>query len=246
MAVSRHTVLIVDDEPLSVEILCHQLENDYSIILAHSGSEALELISRATPDIILLDLLMPEIDGYEVYRTIRSMPALDGIPVLFITAMPDLDCEAMGLEMGVNDYVHKPFVADLVRLRIKNHLAISQERCLLVKRSAELQALNATLEAEIAQRKIIQSENEQLIRERDATLFRMKQLEGIIPICMYCHRIRDDKDVWNQLVKYISDHSEAKFSHGICPECSKIQMAKIAKIRQIDVPTVEDGQGGNK
>jgi DNA-binding response OmpR family regulator len=226
------TVLIIDDEPLSVSILCHQLENDYTIVLARSGREALELISRATPDIILLDLLMPGMDGYEVYHEIRTLPELDGIPVLFITALTDLECEAAGLEMGANDFVHKPFSADLVRLRIKNHLAFSQERSLLLKRSAELQRLNAQLEDEIVQRTLIQKHNEKLIRDRDTTLARVKLLEGIIPICSYCHKIRDDKDGWNQLEQYITEHSEAKFSHGVCPHCATEQLAIFDTINQ--------------
>ena len=156
---SKKTVLIVDDEPLSVKILCHQIENDYTIILAQSGHEALKVISHTPPDIILLDLIMPDMDGYEVYKAIRMIPSLDGVPVLFITALPDVECEAMGLEMGANDYVHKPFIADLVRLRIINHLAFSQERGLLLKRSEELQELNLKLQEEIARSKNIQNAN---------------------------------------------------------------------------------------
>jgi DNA-binding response OmpR family regulator len=202
---NKKIVLIVDDEPMSVEILCHHLKNDYTVMLAHNGSEALEMISHTKPDIILLDLIMPEMDGYEVYKAIRRLPALDGIPVLFITALPDVECEAMGLEMGATDYIHKPFSADLVRLRIKNHLAFSQERSLLLQRSRELQEMNTKLEA---------------------TLARVKMLEGIIPICMYCHKIRDDKGAWNRLVEYISAHSEALFSHGICPDCASEQKGR--------------------
>lgn len=194
----KKNVLIVDDEPLSVKILCYQLANDYSIMMANSGREALEIISHTMPDIILLDLVMPEMNGYEVYKEIRLLPAFDGTPVLFITALADAECEAMGLEMGASDYIHKPFNADLVRLRVKNHLDFSQMRSLLLQRSTELQAMNAQLEE---------------------SLTRIKRLEGIIPICMYCHKIRDDKAVWNNLEKYISDHSEALFSHGVCPEC---------------------------
>ena len=229
---SNKTVLIVDDEPLSVKILCHQLENDYTVILTNSGREALEIISHTPPDIILLDILMPEMNGYEVYKAIRMIPSLDGIPVLFITGLPHFECEEMGLEMGANDYVHKPFNADLVRLRIKNHLAFSQERGLLLKRSEELQELNNKLQDEIARRKNIQNANEELIRKHEAALAQVKQLEGIIPICMYCHKIRDDENVWNQLVQYISEHSEAKFSHGLCPECAQVEMAKIGKTRK--------------
>ncbi len=205
---NKKTVLIVDDEPITVVILCHHLKNDYTVMTAHSGMEALELISHTTPDIILLDLVMPEMDGYDVYKAIRQKPELDGIPVLFITALPDVECEAMGLAMGATDYIHKPFSADLVRLRIKNHLAFSQERSLLLQRSRELLEMNAKLEA---------------------TLARVKLLEGIIPICMYCHKIRDDKGAWNRLVEYISAHSEALFSHGICPDCAVEQKVTLKK-----------------
>ncbi|HIJ97404.1 MAG TPA: response regulator [Desulfuromonadales bacterium] len=219
-AAAKKKVLIVDDEPLSVKILCHQIEDDYSVILARSGREALDIISHTAPDIILLDLLMPEMDGYEVYRAIRKIQKLDCVPVLFITSLPDTECEAMGLELGANDFVHKPFIAELVRLRIKNHLTFSQERSLLLKRGNELQALNAKLEAEIDKRKEIQRANEELIIKLEKALEQVKQLEGIIPICSYCHKIRDDRNVWQQMEQYISSHSEAMFSHGACPECA--------------------------
>jgi PAS domain S-box-containing protein len=142
VTLNRKVVLIVDDEPMSVKILCHQLENEYTVMMAEGGREALEIVSHTTPDIILLDLIMPEMDGYEVYTAIREIPALDGVPVLFITILSNVECETIGLEMGGDDYVHKPFVADLVRLRIKNHLAVSQQRSLLMQRSEELQAVS--------------------------------------------------------------------------------------------------------
>jgi len=204
--VEPKTVLIVDDEPLSVKILCHSLEDDYKTVLAQSGREALEIISLKAPDIILLDLIMPEMDGYEVYRQIRNDPSLDAIPVIFITMLESIECEAHGLKMGASDFVHKPFVADLVRLRVKNHLAFSQARNLLEQRSKELQALN---------------------RELESMLARVKLLEGIITICSYCHKIRTDKDDWKKLEEYISAHSEALFSHDICPECASQQMKII-------------------
>ena len=175
----RKTILIVDDEPLSVKILCHQLEKEFLVIMTHSGKEALEAIAYQTPDIILLDLIMPEMDGYEVYTAIRMIPALDCVPVLFITASTEEECEAMGLEMGANDFLHKPFNTDLVRLRIKNHLAFSQERSLLLQRSAELQVLNIKLEEEIALHVAETVRRKQAEAELKASEFRWKfALEG--------------------------------------------------------------------
>jgi len=176
---NKKTVLIVDDEPLSIKVLCHQLEHEFSVILAHGGREALEAFAYLTPDIILLDLLMPEMDGYEVYRAIRMTPALDGVPVLFITSSSEVECEAMGLEMGANDFLHKPFNAELVRLRIRNHLAFSQERSLLLKRSAELQELNARLEEEIEEHRTETSRRRRAEESLKASEYRWKfALEG--------------------------------------------------------------------
>ncbi|HIJ88960.1 MAG TPA: diguanylate cyclase [Desulfuromonadales bacterium] len=178
-SVHRKTILIVDDEPVSVKILCHQLEKEYSVIMTHSGREALEAIAYQTPDIILLDLMMPEMDGYEVYTAIRMIPALDGVPVLFITVSTEVECEAMGLELGANDFLHKPFNCDLVRLRIKNHLAFSQERSLLLKRSAEFQEMNIKLEEEIAAHVAETLKRKQAETELKASEYRWKfALEG--------------------------------------------------------------------
>ena len=176
---NKKTILIVDDEPLSVKILCHQLENEFSIITTNSGREALQAIANKAPDIILLDLIMPEVDGYEVYKAIRLIPALDGVPILFITGSTEVECEAMGLELGANDFLHKPFNAELVRLRIRNHLAFSQERSLLLKRSAELQEMNIKLEEEIALHVAEKLKRKQAEEDLQASEYRWKfALEG--------------------------------------------------------------------
>jgi response regulator RpfG family c-di-GMP phosphodiesterase len=106
--------------------------------------------------------------------------------------------ELMGLELGGVDYLIKPIKLDLLRLRVRNHLE-SKERNDLVKE----------------QRNLLTQKNIEL----EAALARVKQLEGIIPICTYCKKIRDDKKSWHQLETYISEHSEAVFSHGACPDC---------------------------
>jgi PleD family two-component response regulator len=221
------TVLIIDDEPFSIKILSHQLQNEYTIIEARGGAEALAIISDIRPDIILLDVVMPEMNGYEVFSAIRKITSLDDIPVLFITYLEGSDREAEGLEMGAGDYIHKPFNPDLVRLRIRNHLQFSQQKRQLSQQNAELHSLNAELEREIVQKNATQSANEELIKKLETALAKVKMLEGIIPICSYCHKIRDDQNIWKRLDQYIHEYSDAQLSHGICPDCVKEQMLII-------------------
>ncbi|HBA73560.1 MAG: hypothetical protein A2X82_00380 [Geobacteraceae bacterium GWC2_55_20] len=213
------TILVVDDEPMSVEMLINLLEGEYRVITARSGQEALEIVNKESIDLILLDVLMPEMDGYEVFRAIRKLPAHRDTPVLYITALGEEECEYEGLELGAGDYIHKPFNPSLVRLRVKNHMVFHQQRAMLAARSAELETINRKLALEIAQRNIIQESNEQLILELRESSAKVKTLRGLIPICAACKKIRDDKGYWNQIEAFLSKHTDLIFSHALCNEC---------------------------
>lgn len=219
-AMKNTKILIVDDEPMSVKILSHLLETEYTTLMAHDGREALEILSRVTPDLIILDVVMPEMDGYEVFRALRKIPGLEDVPVLFISVMNETECEHQGLEMGAGDYIIKPFNPSLVRLRVKNHLAFHQERKLLAQRTVELEQLNELLAAEVTQRRAIQADNEQLIRELREAVENVNTLTELIPICASCKKVRDDKGYWNQIETYLSKHTDLTFSHGLCLECA--------------------------
>jgi response regulator RpfG family c-di-GMP phosphodiesterase len=134
--------------------------------------------------------MMPDMDGFEVYCQLKEH-GQGTIPVIFITTLSQAEEESRGLDMGAVDYIHKPYNMDLVKLRIRNQLELKHQRDLIEQQRIELENMLAVV----------------------------KQLEGIIPICMYCKKIRDDNDYWHQLEQYISTHSEAVFSHGICPTC---------------------------
>ncbi len=198
MTSSKGKVLIVDDEPISVESLCHFLAPDYEILQATCGESALVIAEAQQPDVILLDIFLPKMDGFEVFRQILQNPQLHNIPVLFITVMAEEECEAKGLELGAHDYLTKPFNPAIVRLRVKNHIQFKRRNDLVRRQRDELVHKNGELEA---------------------ALSRMRRLEGIITICMHCKQIRTDFDNWKQLEVYISDNSEAQFSHSICPGC---------------------------
>lgn len=121
----RYKVLVVDDKPENIRVLMEVLEADYAVLAATSGEKAVELASKApTPDIILLDVGMPGMDGFDVCRTLKSNPVTKHIPVIFVTSLDGSYGEAIGLTVGAVDYVQKPFIPDLVRMRVKNQLEL--------------------------------------------------------------------------------------------------------------------------
>ncbi len=115
-------ILIVDDTPFNVKVLNDLLQTDYDIYAANNGREALNIVSRIKPDMILLDIMMPEMDGYEVCRRLKADRSTAAIPVLFVTARTEVEDETKGLELGAVDYITKPVSPSIVRARVKNHL----------------------------------------------------------------------------------------------------------------------------
>jgi len=193
-------VLIVDDDSVNVKVLEGALQHLYSIVSAGDGFEAIRKIKEQPPDLILLDVMMPELNGFDVCRIIKSEAQFEDIPILFLTALDSLDGEAMGLELGGIDYLTKPVNLPLLRMRIRNHLELKR-RADLVKEQRDL----------LAQRN----------RDLEVALARIKRLEGILTICMRCKKIRNDAEVWESLEKYLTEHTDAFFSHGYCPDCVK-------------------------
>jgi PAS domain S-box-containing protein len=124
----QKTILIVDDEPFNINLLKELLGEDYYTMVAKNGKQALQRVFSGTlPDLILLDIMMPEMDGYEVCQQLKVNPESAGIPIIFITAMNQIGDEAKGLELGAADYVTKPISPDLLKLRIRNHLKIRNQ-----------------------------------------------------------------------------------------------------------------------
>ena len=141
-ASSKPAILIVDDAPESIDVLRGVLGADYRVKAAIHGGLALEIAESSPPDLILLDVMMPDMDGYEVCRRLKLKTSTAGIPVIFVTTLSDPDSEARGLELGAVDYVTKPFVPALVRSRVKTHVALRRQstslEALVSERTAEL------------------------------------------------------------------------------------------------------------
>lgn len=187
-------ILIVDDVPENIQVIASVLSNDYCEISAATGGEqALKLITGTTPDLILLDIMMQGMDGFEVCRRLKKNPETSNIPVIFLTAMTETDDIVKGFELGAVDYVTKPFKTAEMLSRVRTHLKL--------KRALDAEKeLAASLKEALAQ---------------------VKQLSGIIPICSNCKNIRSDDGYWQQVEQYIREHSTVMFSHGICPDCVK-------------------------
>jgi diguanylate cyclase (GGDEF)-like protein len=125
------TLLIVDDEKQNRTLLTELLQDDYQIILAKNGRQALERAQERAPDLILLDVLMPEMDGFTVIRQLKASDKTRHIPVIFVSALDSAADEEKGLELGAVDYIAKPFHPPIVRVRVRNHLQAVHQRRLL-------------------------------------------------------------------------------------------------------------------
>jgi PleD family two-component response regulator len=120
----KHKILIVDDEKINIDILMHALKDEYRIVVAKNGEQALEKIKTVKFDLILLDIVMPGMSGYNVCKKIKENDISADIPVIFITSLSDELNESEGLEIGAIDYISKPFSLAIVKARVKNHLRL--------------------------------------------------------------------------------------------------------------------------
>src|SRR5437870_6508470 len=185
--------LIAEDNATTRLLLESTLSDwGYEVVATRDGTEAWhELQREKAPDLILLDWKMPGMDGIEVCRKFRRLPDAQAVHVILVTARGGKDDVVAGLEAGADDYITKPFEPAELRARLQVGVRIVE-----------------------LQRKL-----EQQVQELASALSRVKQLHGLLPICAYCKKIRDDHNYWQQVEAYISSHTEAQFSHGVCPDC---------------------------
>jgi PleD family two-component response regulator len=145
-------ILIVDDVPANLNVLCQALETEgYKIVAAPSGTVALQIAHRTQPDLILLDVMMPEMDGFETCRRLKADASTAEIPVIFITAKDEMSSIIKGFQVGGADYITKPFRHEEVRIRVQTHLTIKRLQNRLRKANQEIQARNEELEKAYAQ-----------------------------------------------------------------------------------------------
>jgi len=148
--IEKQTILVVDDTPENIDVLRGILADRYKIKAAVDGSKALRICAKSPPDLILLDVMMPQMDGYEVCKQLKSDDATASIPVIFVTAKNEVEDETRGFMVGGVDYITKPVSPPLVRARVRTHLALyDQNRELeyqVLERTAEIRALSQEIE----------------------------------------------------------------------------------------------------
>lgn len=189
---NQPTILVVDDEMTNRQLLKHILEDNYfSVALAEDGEVGLQKAYEIMPDLILLDIRMPKKNGLEVCLELQQDPAMEEIPIIFITSVSESDTIVEGLNAGAVDYVKKPFKTKELLARIDIHLEL--------KRALDNQ--------------------KQLIKKLKHQIEENKRLRSLVPICFHCKKVRDDKGFWENVESYISIRSNIDFSHGICPDC---------------------------
>lgn len=186
-------ILIADDDAALRHGLFVRLSRwGYEPTLSSDGHEAGDVL-RGThpPPLALLDWNMPGASGLELCREIRRLPRLSSMYVVLLTAHTAREEMVAGLDCGADEYMVKPVDWELLRARL------------------QIGARIVTLQQSLAQR----------VCELQEALDTVKVLSGLLPICSYCKRIRSDNDYWQQLEHFVSEHTDAQFSHGICPNC---------------------------
>lgn len=144
MSDAKPTLLVVDDAPINIDVLLETLSDDYVVRVAGDGASALSAVKKALPDLILLDVMMPDVDGFEVCRRLKEDPISRSIPVIFLTALAEDADEERGLRLGAVDYITKPFNPVIVKARVRTHLELKAHRnaleALVEQRTCELAA----------------------------------------------------------------------------------------------------------
>ncbi|MBM4309479.1 MAG: response regulator [Deltaproteobacteria bacterium] len=198
-------ILIADDEQISRRMLeTHLVKWGYDVLVAMDGSQAWYILQKPdAPHMAVLDWMMPGLDGVELCRRIRQLPGGSLTHIIILTSRKAQEDIVAGFEAGADDFIAKRINTEELRARIR-----------VGERMIELrQALAGR------------------INELEQALKHIRRLQGILPICMHCHKIRDDREIWQRLEEYIAEHTEAMLSHSLCPDCMRTHYPQFASSR---------------
>lgn len=195
-------ILIAEDDPISARVLEVTLRDlEFEVVVTRDGLAAWQALQATdSPPIAILDWMMPGMDGLEICRRIRATPRAEPPYVILLTARTSKQDIVVGLESGANDYVTKPFDRAELTARLKvGQYTVELQRALVNR-----------------------------VNELEEALARIKRLHGLLPICAWCKKIRNDQDYWEQVEDYIGTFIEVQFTHGICPDCLEKNLNQFA------------------
>jgi sigma-B regulation protein RsbU (phosphoserine phosphatase) len=205
-------ILIAEDDKISREMLHKILVNDGNDVTSvQDGVKALDSLKREIPDMLVTDWMMPDLDGLELARRVRALELPSYVYIILLTALTQKERIIEGLDAGADDYVTKPYdkTEFLARIRAGNRV--------------------------VQLEKSLRQKNEDL----SEALAHVKQLKGLLPICMFCKKIRKDEDYWQQVEEYLFEHTEADFSHSICPQCMEKHYPEYARKKKARAAEVD-------
>lgn len=195
--------LIADDDLVTAAAVSASVSAwGFDVVVAHDGNAAWDHLSAdPPPSLAIIDWEMPGLDGPELCRRLRADSTRAHLYLLLLTARSSPTDIVAGLEAGADDYLVKP--VNLSELRARLHVGVRV----------------VTLQERLANK----------VNELQATLDKVRQLRGLLPICSYCKRIRNDQNYWERVEVYVTEHTDAKFTHGICPTCLEAAKAEFAR-----------------
>ena len=197
-------ILIAEDDPVSRRMLEVTLSGwGYEVQATCDGRTACQALEVDDPPrLALLDWMLPKMDGLEICRRVRSTPAGRAIYIILLTTRARKEDVIAGFDGGADDYITKPFDREELRARLRAGCRIVELQLRLAERMAEL----------------------------EESVARIKQLHGLLPMCAWCKKIRVDQNYWQEVECYVASHSEARFTHGICPACMAKEKAVLRNI----------------
>jgi sigma-B regulation protein RsbU (phosphoserine phosphatase) len=200
-------ILIAEDDLVSRTMLSRLLTSwGHEVVVTADGAAAWDVLKRDdAPKVAILDWMMPDVDGVDVCRRVRGLGRPEATYLILLTAKDRTEDLVAGLDSGANDYLVKPFDRRELqaRLRVADRMV--------------------SLQHDLAER----------VRELQEALGQIHQLQGLLPICSYCKKIRDDGNYWRQVEGYLSAHTGVQFSHGVCPDCyAKV----VAQLEEAGIP----------
>lgn len=199
-------ILVAEDDPVTSRLVESTLVRlGWDVITASDGTDAWRKLEESkgdkAPELLVLDWMMPGIDGIEMCRRIRTTPGFEFLYVILLTSRSGVEDLALGLMAGANDYITKPFHAVEMQARVR-----VGERMVKLQRSLSAR-----------------------ISELEVALAEVSRLQGLLPICSYCKKIRNEANYWQQVDSYLVSHSDVELTHSVCPDCMVKVMAEFAE-----------------